>query len=125
MIIKSKFTFFQMQVEGAFMNPPESEQPRFGPPEGLNLVDMDSASDKFILPMVAQDMLAIAHIHQPVISPLPIRINHTVQRYLAANNRLQHRVAAGRDEFGVALPIALKKAKDDRFPVRPHDCVSL
>jgi len=119
-MIESKLTFLQMQVEGAFMNPPESEQPHFGnPPEALNPIDMDSAPDKFIPPMIDPEMLAIPHIDQPIISAPPIRVDHTVQCDLPANNRLQRGFPAVRDELGVDLPMALENAKDDRFPVRP------
>ena len=117
-MIESKFTFLQMQVEGSFLDPTESEQARFGKtPEALNPIHMDSASDKFILPMIDSKMFAIAHIDQPIVPTPSIRIDHTVKGNLATNNRLQCGFPAVSNEFGVDLPIALENAKDDRFAV--------
>ena len=80
---------------------------------------MDSAADKLIPAMIDPGMLAIAHIHQPIKSAPPFEVNHTFQRDLAANNRLQRGVTTLWDDFGLDLTIALEDAKNDRFPIRP------
>ncbi len=117
-MIEAKLTLLQVEVEGTFMNPSKAEQPRFGKtPETLNPIHMDTASDKFIPAMIDPEMLPIAHINQPVIPSPPIRVDHTVQGDLPANNRLQRGFPAVRYEFRVDVPIALEDAKANSFAI--------
>ena len=119
-MIESKFTFFQMQIEGPFVDPTESEEPRFcQAPEALNSFPMHPASHKFIFAMIDPEVFTISHIDQAIIPSPPIRIDHTVQGHLAPNHRLQRGCSAVGDQLGVDLPMALEEPKDDGFAVRP------
>ena len=78
-MIESKFTFLQMQVNRLFVNPPESGKPGFRiASETFNPVHMGAASHKFLSSMMDAEVFAVPHIDQPIIPSPPIPINHTI-----------------------------------------------
>jgi hypothetical protein len=117
-MIESKLTFFQMPIEGLFPEPSNPEEPCFGiPPEALNPIHMRAVPDKFIFAVIDAEMFPIPHIDQAIIAAPPIRVDHTVQGHLPTNNPLQRGFSTVRDEFGVALSLPLKQAKDDGLAI--------
>jgi hypothetical protein len=80
-MVQSKVTFSQMQVEGAFMDPAESDEPGFRiAPESFSAIPMRAASHKFILAMIDAEMFAVAHIDQANYLRHPYNKSHCPRR---------------------------------------------
>ena len=88
-VIKSKLTFFEMQVKGAGSHAAEANQACFSiTPEAFNPVDVSTALDKFILTVIDSQVFAIADINKTIIAAPTVRVDNALQCYFAANNRL-------------------------------------
>ena len=119
-MIESKFTFFKVQVEGALMDPSETDETSFCiPPEAFDPIHMRAAADKLIFAMIDAEMFPIPDIDQPIVPAPSVRINDAIQGDLPSNAPLQRGFSAIRDEFRVDVPIALENPKDDGFSIRP------
>ena len=78
-MIKSKFTFFQMQSKGPFADAPELTEPPFrNGPKVFDAVNMTASIRKLIVTMFDTIVLLIAKVHQAVIGLKSIRINNRV-----------------------------------------------
>ena len=67
-VIKSKFRFFQMKVEGAFVNASELAQPGLGySPEVFYPIDMIPSYCKFIFPMSNSVVTTITKVYETII----------------------------------------------------------
>ena len=54
----------------------------------FNAIEMTSTAGKFMLTMIHTEMLLIPHIHQPIVAPPAVRVDDTVEGYLAPNRSL-------------------------------------
>ena len=78
-MIKSKFTFFQMQAKSTFANASELIEPRFcDSPKVLNAINMVMAVSKFIASMLDPIVLFITEVYKPVVGLKSIGINRRV-----------------------------------------------
>ena len=78
-MIKSKFTFFQMQAKSTFANASELIEPGFcDSPKVLNSIDMVMAISKFITSMLDPVVLFITEVYKAVIGLKSIGINRRV-----------------------------------------------
>lgn len=117
-MIKSKFTFFQVQSKGLFANAPKLTEPHFGDgPEILNPVDMAGAFGKFIVAVFDTIMLLIAEVHQAVITLEPIGVDDRLQIDFLPYNRHQSALRAIFNHLGIDLSAAFDQAEDNVFPL--------
>ena len=80
-MIESKFTFFKVSVEGALMDPSETDKSSFCiPPEAFDPIHMRAAADKLIFAMIDAEMFPIPDIDQPIVSAPSVRINETLSK---------------------------------------------
>lgn len=78
-MIKTKFSFFQMQIEGMFRNAIELCQAPFcKTPERFDIVDMLLATGKLIVAMINPEVFIKTNIDQPVIAAPSIRKRYLV-----------------------------------------------
>ena len=115
-MIKAKFTFFQMQMEGGFSHAPKPTKPCFGiTPKTLNTIDMRLSLNKFITPMVDAKMLLVSQINQAIITPPSIGMNDTFKLNTPPDDGLKRLSGAIGDDFSIDLPISLENTKDYRL----------
>lgn len=125
-MIESKLAFFEMPIEGAFVDPTKTDEPGFGiAPTSFNAIHLRSTADEFIVAVIDAKVPPISDIDQTVIAPPPIRIDHTIQCHLPSNNRLQPGFSTIRDQFRIDLSIALENPKDDRFAIGSSAALAL
>ena len=78
-MIKSEFTFIQVQSKGPFADAPELTEPPFSDgPKVFNAVNMTASVGKFIVAVLDTIVLLIAKVDQAVIALESIRINNRV-----------------------------------------------
>jgi len=115
-MVEPKLTFFQMQVEGAWVHAAEANQPGLGmPPEAFDAVDVSVPFGKFVLAVIDAQMLAVTDIDQAIVTTPAIRIDDAFEFDLATDNLLQRGFGAIWNDLGVDMTVPLKDAKDDRF----------
>ncbi|MCA9497645.1 MAG: hypothetical protein KC588_00480 [Nitrospira sp.] len=118
-MIQSKLAFFQMHIEGSFVDPAKTDETGFRmTPESFNPVHRHTTSAHFIVAVIDAELLAKSHIASTVIASPPIRIDHTIPCHLPSNNRLQRGFSTIRDQFRIDLSIALENPKDARLTVK-------
>jgi hypothetical protein len=87
-MIKSKFTFFQVQVKSIITNTSKLAQPVFcDGPKVLNAINMVMSICKFITSMLDPIVFFITEIYKAVIGLKSIGINGRVLIDLLLNNR--------------------------------------
>ena len=119
-MIKSKFTFFQMQAKRTFANASELIEPGFcDAPKVLNAVDMVMAVSKFITSMLDPIVLFITEVYKAVIGLKSIGINRRVLIDLLLYNGHQRASGAVFNNLGVNLTTAFDQAKDNVFTPCP------
>ena len=103
-----------------FTHTTKSIQTGFGkPPEALDAVDMGSASDELILPVINAQVSSIADVNQAVVTPPAIGIDDAIQGDTTPDNPLQGSLSAIRDDFCIHTAIAFEDAEDGRFTEGP------
>ena len=118
-IIKSKLTFFKMQVKGRLLHAFELCKPGLGKaPKTFNAINMRFIVNKFINTMINTKMLLIPNINKTVISSPPIRMYNSSKIYLAAYNPLQCGFRAIRNYLCINFPIPFEYTKYDGFTIR-------
>ena len=119
-MIKSKFTFFQMQAKRTFANAPELIEPRFcDAPKVLNAVDMIMAVGKFVASMLDPIVLFITKVYKSVIGLKSIGINRRVLVDLLLYNGHQRTSGAVFNNLGIHLATSFNQAEDNVFPPGP------
>ena len=115
-MIKSKFTFFQVQSKGTFADAPELIEPPFGDgPEVLNAVNMAASVGKFIVSMFNAIVLLITKVYQAVIALKSIRIDRRADIDLLPYNGHQRALRAVSDNLRIHLAAAFDQAENDVF----------
>ena len=115
-MIKSKFTFFQMQAKRTFANASELIEPRFcDSPEVLNAIDMVMAIRKFIASMLDPIVLFITEVYKAVIGLKSIGIDRRVLIDLLLYNGHQRASGAVFNNLGIHLTTAFDQAEDNVF----------
>src|SRR5215213_3780460 len=115
-MIKTIFTFFQMQIESSGRDAVKLLQASFSiRPKTFYPVNVNVSNGKHIVRMIDSQMLAVTDINQSVITAPAIGMNHAVERNLAANNGLQRFLLHVRHNLGVNLPVAFIDTKDNCF----------
>ncbi len=115
-IIKSKFSFFQIQNKFLFRDSIELRKPSLGiAPERLNTINMSSSISELIVAMMHPVMFVISDIYQPVIPSPSIRMNNTLRTDFAPYNALKCLFTGIRDNLCVDFSLPLEYAKDNRF----------
>lgn len=87
-------------------------------PKRFDAVDVLRASGKFIATMTDSEMLAVSDINESVIPTPAIAMDDRRGRDTTANNGLQRRLFAVRDDLCIDLAIALQDAEDDGLATR-------
>ncbi len=118
-MIKTVFTFFQVQIEGFRRHAIEFLKAAFGiRPETFNAVDVNIADGENLLRVIDPQMFAVTDINQTVVSAPAVRMNHRVERNLAANNVLQRFLCRIGNNLGINFAISFVNSKDDSFTAR-------
>lgn len=84
-------------------------------PEPLDAVDMGIASDEFILSVIDPQVLVITDINQAIVTPPTVRIDDAIECDTTADNPLQRKLSAIRDDFCVNVTIGFEHAEDGRL----------
>ena len=109
-----------------FIHASESIQTGLGKaPEALDAIDMGFTSNELILPVIDTQVLAIADVNQAIVASPAIGIDDAVQGDPTADNALQRRLSAVRDDFCVDAAVAFENAKDGRFAKGPASSLAL
>ena len=112
-MIKSKFTFFQVQVKSVFANASKLAKPGFcDGPKILDPVNMATAIGKFIAAVLNSVVLFISKVYQPVIGPKSISVNSRVFIDLLLYNGHQSGFRAVFNYLGVHLATSLDQPKN-------------
>jgi hypothetical protein len=115
-MIKSKFTFFQVQGKRRFADASKLIEPPFGDgPEVLNAVNMIGSVCKFIVSMFDPIVLFVTEVYQAVIGLKSIRIDHRVQIDLLPYNGHQGALRAISDNLRIHLATSFDQPENDMF----------
>lgn len=116
-MIKSKFTFFQMQAKRTFANASELIEPGFcDAPKVLNAIDMVMAIRKFIASMLDPIVLFITEVYKPIIGLKAIGINRRRGLIdLLLYNGHQRASGAVFNNLGIHLATAFDQTEDNVF----------
>lgn len=91
-MIKPKFAFSQMEIEGVLMKAPEADKAGFGKgPKTFYSIDMGMLIGKLVVAMFNAKVLLIAQIHQAVVATPAIRMNNAFKLHMATNYSLESR----------------------------------
>ncbi|PXW84737.1 hypothetical protein C8R34_12430 [Nitrosomonas sp. Nm84] len=86
-MIKTKFGFFQVQIESMCRYVVELCQTSFcKTPEGFDAIDMPLTTGKFLITMMHAKVLIKANIDRSVITATPIRANQGVRCGMPPDN---------------------------------------
>ena len=117
-MIKTKFGFFQVQVESMCRYAIELCQTSFcKAPEGFDAIDMPFTTGKFVIIMMHFEVLIKAKIDQSVITAPAIRVNHSIRCAMSTDNGLQCCFGAIRNNLCINLSLTLEYTKDDCFAI--------
>ena len=117
-MIKTKFGFFQVQVESMFGHTIELSQTSFSEtPERLDTINMPLATGKLIVTMVNPEVLIKADIDQSVITTPSIGMDYGIRRYMPTDNGLQCCFRTIWNNLRINLSLALKHTKDNCFAI--------
>ena len=112
-MIKSKFTFFQVQAKSVFTDTSKLAEPGFcDGPKVLNAVNMVMSICKFITSMLNPIVFFIAEIYKAVIGLKSIGINGRVLIDLLLYNRHQSALRAVSDNLGINLATSFDQTKN-------------
>ena len=65
-VIKAKFAFFQMEIEGMLVKAPEADESSFGKsPKAFYFIEMGMLVSKLVVAMLNMKVLLIAQIPRP------------------------------------------------------------
>ena len=119
-MIKSEFTFFQVQRKGTFADASELIEPPFSDgPEVLDPINVISSISKFIVSMLDTIVLLITKVYQAVIGLKSVRIDHRVQIDLLPYNGHQRALRAIPDNLGIHFTASLDQPENDVFALDP------
>ena len=103
-MIKSKFTFFQVQVKSAFANTSKLAKPGFcDGPKILNPIDMVMAIGKFIAAVLNSIVLLVTEVYKAVIDLKSIGVDSRVLINLLLYNGHQSASGAVFNHLGIHL----------------------
>jgi len=115
-MIKSKFTFFQVQSKGAFADASELIEPPFSDgPEVLDAVNMIGSVHKFIVSMLDPIVFFVTEVYQAVIGLKSVGIDRRVNIHLLPYDRHQRALRAILDNLGIHLSAAFDQTEDNVF----------
>ncbi len=108
-MIKTKFGFFQAQIDSMFRHAVELCQMSFcKAPERFSAVKMLLTPGKFIVAMISPEMLIKANINigQSVIATLPLRMNHGIlyPEHIMHQSKIHRFLQALQRRFKLAVP---------------------
>ena len=116
-VIKPEFAFLQVKIENFFPEPAKPNQSGFSKaPEALYPIDMCVLVGKFVMGMLDSKVLLIPQIDKAIISSPTIGVDDALKADSTADNSLECRFRAVRDNFRVHLAITLDQAKNNSFP---------
>ena len=76
---------------------------------------MAITAGKYILAMMHSEMLFVPHVHQPIIAHPAVRVDDTVEGYLAQDRSLQLLFGGIWDDLGVDFSLLFLDPEDNRF----------
>ncbi len=113
-MIKTIFTFSQVQIESLRRHAVEPLQAAFGiRPETFYFVDVNIADSKNIVRVIDSQMFGITDIEQSVITAPAVRMNDRIQSNAPANNVLQRFLSRVRNNLSINFTVSLIDAEDD------------
>ena len=119
-MIKSEFTFFQVQRKGTFADASELIEPPFSDgPEVLDPINVISSISKLIVSMLDTIVLLITKVYQAVIGLKSIRIDRRAEIDLLPYNGHQRALRAIPDNLGIHFTASLDQPENDVFAFGP------
>jgi len=113
-MIKSKFTFFQMQAKRALANASELIEPGFcDSPKVLNAINMVMTIRKFIASMLDPIVLLITEVYKPIVGLKTIGINRRGLIDLLLYNGHQRASGAVFNNLGINLTTSFDQTEDN------------
>lgn len=120
-MIKTEFSFFQMQIKRVFRYAIKLGQASFGKaPKRLDPINMAGRVSKFILAMLDPVMLVITNIRQSIIAPPAVAVYHTFGLYFPAYTRWSVFLRASGTITVYTCPWRLKMPKTMVLPEAPR-----
>ncbi len=120
-MIKTIFTFFQVQIKCVFRYAIEFLQASFGiRPKTFDAVNMRIIIHEFIGTVINPKMFRVANINQSVLAAPLVRVNYGIQRNAPANHPLQRFLRAVGDNFSINRNVSFEDAKDFGFADAPR-----
>src|SRR5690554_4212827 len=115
-MVKSKFTFFQVQMKGIFTNTPKLAEPSFcHAPKVLNTINVVEAIGKFVLSMLNSVMLLIAKVNKPIIALKSVCINSRFFIHFLLNNGQQSAYRAVFNYLSIYLTASFDQPENYMF----------
>ena len=119
-MIKTVFTFFQMQIEGFLRHAIELLQSSFGiRPKAFDPVNVNIANGENVVRVINSQVLGITDINQAVVTAPAVRMNDRIERDTPANNGLQCFSSRVRHDLGVNFAVSLVNTEDNLFAASP------
>ena len=119
-MIKSEFTFFQVQSKGTFADTPELIEPPFSDgPKVFNAINMTASVGKFIVAMFDTIVLLITKVYQAIIALESIGIDDRVSIDLLPYNGHQRASGAISDNLSIHFTASLDQPEDNVFAFGP------
>ena len=113
-MVETELTFLQVKRKRMPGYAIELCQPPFGKaPKGFNTVDMVASPDKLVVAMVDPEMLVKTNIHQSIVPPPTIGMNHAVNTCLSPDDGLQRAFGGIRHDLGINTITSLEQPKYD------------
>ena len=115
-MIKSEFSFFQIDIKFLFVNTIKLGQPPFPEaPQRLDPINMTRALCKIIVAMINAVMLIITSTRQATITTPAVTAGDTIRAYLSPHNTLKRSFLGIGHNLGIHITAALKNAKHNSF----------
>lgn len=120
-MIKPKFAFFQMKIEGMLVQPTEAHEPRFGKgPKTFNPIGMRMFVGKFIVAVFPSEMFLVSQVCQAIVLTPAIRMNNALKLCTATNDCLKCRLEQSGTIWVYTRPLRLNRPKTMVFPLAPR-----
>src|SRR3989337_4416762 len=117
-MIKSKFTFFKVQIKSVLRYTMKLLKSSFRKrPERLCAVNMTLIISKLIITVLNPIVLLIADIYQSAITSPLVRMNNTFRRYFASNNGLQRGFSAVWHNLCIDFAASLQNTQNGCFTI--------
>ena len=117
-MVKSKFSFFQMQVEGNSGYSVKLLQPAFSiPPERFNAADMILAPSKLVGTVAHSKVFIKTYVYQSIIATPTIRVDHRIGCYMPPYYRLRYGFGTAGYDLSIDSTVSFQQSKYNRLAI--------